>query len=290
MSNKVILISNDGIGGSLLTASAASFVSAAGNYPVIYMPSRDEIFRPYKYLLQDKFEVKQAPEGYASLIHKPEDVELYVVYPDGVYNNRFSFDYKKYNTNPQLLRSNRILTHKYFPVPKNIYLGLTSSTAGYSYEDVPSLLKELYKVLPDYTFHLPIISKWAGQNISSYNLDNLPENVRIYKDDDFCNQINILKSCEYCICLDNGISHIAYHLGMPRLVLDSRYGLGRHSLPWIVRWFEDINEHIRIQSFPQDIAQLVNTNIKIPQTTLLPRQFVLNNSGAEWTRELLIKD
>ena len=290
MSNQVTLVCRDGLGGSLLTAQASYFVKAAGKHPVIVMPARDEVFKPYKYLLEDRFKVIQAPENYAdNLLHIPNDIELYFVYPDGLYQGKFPFNYQKYNTNPQLIRSTRILTHQYIPKGKNIYLGLISSTPGYSYQNAPKLAEELAVALPDYTFHLATVSKWSNTKINLGDLSGLPANVIIYRDDDFCNQIDILKTCEYCVTLDSGISHISWNLGMPRLLLDSRFGLGRHSVPWIVRWFEDINEHIRIESSPEDIAQLVRTNIKIPQTTLLPRQFVLNNRGAEWTRELFMK-
>lgn len=293
----VYLMCNDGVGGNLLTASVASIVKKAGENPIILCPSRDEVFKPFKYLLEDQFEVLQAPENQVELLFNfgPKSIgivnkeEIYAIYPDGLYLNPYHFNYKRYNTSPQVIKSLRVLTHKFKPVDKNIYIGLISSTDGYLYYNIQDLTVALAKKLPDYTIHLPVVDKWAGKDIKMGDLVNLPENVRIYKNDSFINQIDIMSKCEYGIYTDNGFSHISYNLGQQRLLIDPRFGYGRESLMWRARWRQTDDDSIRFNSLPEDIADLVYINLKTPQTTLIPKQVVLNNKHADWSRELLFK-
>ena len=66
-------------------------------------------------------------------------------------------------------------------------------------------------------------------------------------------------------------------------------GNGKNAIPWQVRWRNTMEDSISIDNFPNDIVRLVKTNLDIPQTTILSRNFVLNNLNNNWASELLFK-
>lgn len=296
MSNSYILVA-DGIGGNLLAVQAAAFMKAKWASPTILCPSRNEIFRPFHYLISDQFKCVQVSENSVDLLLAhgkgkivKEDDELYLIYPDGLHRNPYSFDFQKYNTNPVSLNTIRILTHKYKPLKGHIYVNLSTSTEGYLYPSIKELVKSIAKKLPEKTIHLSYITKWAGKDTGIlFSQSQFPENVLIYQNDDIINQIEIMSQCEYGIFTDNGFSHISYHFGQNRLLIDPRFGYGRESLMWRARWRQTDNDSVKFDSSPEDIADLVSINLKIPQTTLLPKQIVLNNKYNDWSRELLFK-
>lgn len=287
----------DGGGGSILAVQSAFYVRKHGKTPIILCPHRDEVFKPFKYLFKNKYECVQVPESHPDLILKSgkraigldDNDEIYLIYPDGLYLNPFAFDYKKYKTTPQTIKSTRVLTDKFDPLSGHIYIGLISSTSGYLYHDIPALLTSLSEALPDCKIHTPIIDKWAGKDIDMGKFEDLAKNIILYKNPDFISQIDLLSRCEYGIYTDNGPSHISYALGQTRLLLDPYFGLSRQCLPFIARWREDREDSVRIDSCPKDIARTVKLNLKYPQTTLIPRNTVLLNPEADWPKELLFK-
>jgi hypothetical protein len=304
---KTLILVAGGIGDCILGFQCAHFVKQAKKAVDVVVCSRKEVFIPLEYLFWQDFNVKHHPEhskwGDDNWILKnqkeicayedehPEYDEIYYVVPDLLYRNEGAFNFKKYNTHPQIIKSTRLLTNRRSLSKDNqyIYCALTSSTPGYSYHDTPKLLSELGERLTSKTIYFPKVNSWAGTNITYGNLDKLPSNVHIDNDPDIIDSIQIMQQSEYVICLDNGLSHIAWHLGIPRLLLDSRYGFTRNCNPWTVRWKEDLLESIVLQCPPEQIADLVELNLRIPQTTLLPRQFVLNNLKMDWKSELLLK-
>ena len=132
---------------------------------------------------------------------------------------------------------------------------------------------------------MPLISKWAGKAIDYGNLDNLPSGVILDNEVGFVEAIEKMKKASYMICLDNGPSHIGFHLGIPRLLLDPH--LSTHGFPWFARWREDIRESIDICQSPAYIAKIVRTNLDIPETLLLARDSAFENW--DWKQKLLIK-
>ena len=83
--------------------------------------------------------------------------------------------------------------------------------------------------------------------------------------------------------------HCCFQYGIDRLILDPRWGNGKNAIPWQVRWRSTMEDSISIDNFPNDIVRLVKTNLDIPQTTILSRNFVLNNLNNNWASELLFK-
>jgi len=291
----VYILGNDGIGGLLQTVQAAHFVKANGDNPIILCPSRDEVFKPFDFLVSDSFKCLQVPEGQVELLIKygkktfgvKESDEIYLVYPDGIFRNPYSFDFQKYKTTPAALNELRTLTHKYNPKKRHIYINMATSTEGYLYQNIPELVRTIANTLPDYEIHCSVITKWANKNINMGDFYQMPKNVLIYQNDDIINQINIMSQCEYGIFTDNGFSHISYHLGQNRLLIDPRYGYGPTSLIWRIRWRETDKDSLGFNSFPDDIANVVKINLEIPQTTLLPKYLVLMNQGIDWSKQLL---
>lgn len=301
----------DGIGGSLLTAQCAYFIKQyneihKNNREVdILFAARKEIFMPLEYLLWDKFKIhkrideeKWGQDNY--LFNHQEELdsykeqgfdEFFVVCPDYLYRNPGAFDWKKYNTHPQIIKSTRVLTHRRVILKdvKYIFCGLTSSTPGYSYHDVPGLLRELANTLNDRIIYFPKVTSWAGINIDYGDLSNLPSNVYIDENPDMIKSIQIAQQAEYGICLDNGFSHILWNLGVPRLLLDARMNSFRNSIPWQARWRETMEDSIPINYSVNVIVNLVKTNLETPQTMLFNRFDVLHAPSDNWKTELIFK-
>jgi hypothetical protein len=208
------------------------------------------------------------------------------VIPDLLFGNPHAFDYQRYNTHPQIIKSKRLLTHRGAPT-NQIYLGLTSSTEGYVYQDVTGLAVGLAEALPDYHILLPSISQWAGKEVAPFKVENPPANLTIIQDGSFESAIENLRHSCYFVGTDNGPSHLAYHYGIPRLILDPQF----IRLPWVARWKEDITECVPIEIPPKMAIQTVVTNLAIPQTCLIPRGAVAKECmlNPDWSSKLLLK-
>lgn len=300
MPNSVCIIAGHGLGDHLLAFQCGHFVKQAGYDLTMHVASRPEISEIIHHLFSDQFRIDIDEQGDrltkdnlflswgAKMVHPP--AKTYYIVPDLLNRNPFAFEYDKYNCHPQTVRSTRLLTHKWKP-KKQIYTGLNTTTAGYQYDFRPTLLFALAESLPDYTIYCPIINKWAGIEIAKEDpstFEECPANLVIAENPDFKASIDELIQSEYGIFLDNGPSHIAYHLGMPRLLLDPRM-VGTKSWPWVARWRETIEDSVPLMSSPYSIARLVKTNIQIPQTTLLPRTDVLYHENEDWAKTLIFK-
>lgn len=296
----VKLVTGGGVGDALCGLTPQFAVYNNKKTPFLYACVRDEVFKPLSFLFEGINTIKQLEESdfdnflandrfLLSKVEAGEKDEVYLNIPDILYKHPRAFDYKKYNTTPELLKTTRVLTNKW--QPENIIsLFLLSNTTGYSYFDIGGLAKELGKLLPNFQIYLPILTKWANKPIPSIKIpEGCPSNVYIDENPDFIENIKIAYKSYYAIVGDNALSHITYHLGCRRLVLDSRFPTNRSSIPWVSRWHENINDHISIDNFARDIGQLVKTNVEIEQTNLLPKNYVLNNRHSDWNRDLIIK-
>lgn len=291
----VRLVVGDGVGGGLWGGKVAYFIKQAGDFVEILYSSRDETFRPFKYLLGDVYPLIQIPEDVQNKIVNDEELffsykgdydECYIVIPDHLYRHKHSFDYKKYNTHPQTIQSHRLFLDRWKP-EKIIYIGLISSTPEYVYNFIPTVIKFLAQELPDYIIYFNNVTKWAGKKLDNGNFENLPSNVFYFENQDFIESLDWLSRSCYCLCVDNGIAHLAHSFGIIRLLLSKR--LDFNGLPWISRWYEDLNECISYDYSPKEIAKLVQININISQTALIPRQYVIDNLNCKWNEKLLFK-
>src|SRR6266540_1735639 len=300
MSDIVILLGVlDGLGGLLLTLQCAEFIYKQNKLPYIYIAARDEVFRPLQYLYHGKYHLHQLPEfTNDSFLYdldfinrlKCENQEFYVIWPDALYKNPYAFDYKKYNTNPQTIKTTRTLLHKSKP-EKIIYVALNTTTENYSYHNPGKLVHKLGQEVKDYIIYCPVLDKWGGKEINHqiWDHEGFYDNVFIDKNPEFIDSLKWLEKSCYCISLDNGVSHISYHLGQQRLLLDPRFGFAVQNPAFYARWRETEEDSIDLKTSVDEIVELIKLNLVIPQTTLLPKKLVLNNLNADWGRELIFK-
>lgn len=301
--NKVLILGSHGMGDSIQSLQCAHFVSnqtGKENVDVISC-TRDEVFHPLNHLFGDLFELFQHPKketwGHDNYILNNQSEleslsyynEIYYSIPDLLYHHPLAFDYQKYNTNPQLIKQTRLLAHKYKPT-KRVYLGLCSSTDGYLYNNISQLIRRLGQELPDFEFYFPNVKVWADKMMDYDDLSNMPSNVTIHENPNFCESLEIMKTCCYGVYTCNGPSHSAFQLGQPRLLLDPQY----NKVLWCARWREDMSECVDINTSVTDVVNIVKSNLLVPSTTLIPRQKVLdilikNDYQVDWRKELLWK-
>ncbi len=296
----VTIVTAHGLGDAILGLSAAKCVSKVNPDVRVLVSTRKEVFDPLFYAFRPflKFPIEHIPEELMSDCQLIKDInllapyaslkdEIAIVWPDALFRNPYALDWQKYHIHPQVIKTMRLLKRKWHP-QKRIYAGLVSSTDGYVYKDIPKLLNAIAEVLPEYEVHFPFLETWASKKLSLGDFSQpFRNNVIIHHNPEFKEQIDLLSTCCYSVVADNGISHIAYHLGQPRLLLDSR--LDQHGLPWTARWKEDISESISIQTPATLVAMIVETNIAVPQTCLIPREAVMANLLTDWAKKLFFK-
>ena len=289
------IIGGHGLGDCLLSLQCSQFTNAL---TMVDLSTRQEVFDPLIYFSHGRLGVYilRIDEKYSennSVLKDPKlwaeategYPESYYVIPDLLFNNKYAFNFKKFNTNPSLITKKRLFINNYFVKPiKRIYLGLISSTEGYTYPMIESLAIRLAKTFTDYEINLPTLDRWANKDIKPLSLsDNLPINLYVDKNPNFLDSLKKLEESCYFIGTDNGPSHLAYHLGIPRILIDPQY----NRLPWIARWREDINESIPFTSDVGDIISIVKANFEVPATLLIPRTSCIYE--VNWNNTLLLK-
>lgn len=298
--DNIAIVTGGGIGDCILAYQAASYVQKhSDNFPYIFLCARKEVVEPLNHIFRTKlwptfwineekhWDIDNLIKDQTFLENLRKDYkEVYVVLPDVLFTGKYAFDWKKYRVNLKTLTQTRLLTHFWKP-KKQIYCALSTSTGGYSYSETHLLLKYLDDILPkEYIVRRPILKKWAGMELYPTSTTiNYSSRIQLIESPDIKTEIDELRQSEYCVCLDNGPSHLAYQFGIPRLLLDPRMG----QFPWVARWREDVSESIVITTPSKMIANLVKINIEIPQTQLLPKQFILNNMNSDWKTQLLLK-
>lgn len=301
--SKVLTLLSGGIG-DILTGISCAYILKQKGIPVeILLCARDEVAEIVIYcfggifqnLRQHHLKSKWGDDNW--ILNNLDELkplrekykEIYYITPDLLFRNPLAFDFKKYDVSLQTLTTQKLLAPSWKPT-KSIYVGLISSTPGYTYRNIPELVFQLGLTFPNHTIHCPIVSKWAGHDIFMGKFDHgYTENVKLYRDPDFKSQLDIMRTCEYAIVGDNGPSHVLYSLGCPRLLLDPRFFFTPESLAWVARWRETISDSIPIEVNVEDIVEIVKANILIPQTQLIPRFSMLINKGSLWEKALLFK-
>lgn len=297
--SKIVSIGAGGLGDSLLSFSVAHNLTFCGHEVDSIAAVRPEIYKVLEYLYGDSINLSYLPEEYsrnheiinsseqkfsekrAELLGKYDDL-VYTV-PDLLFRNRYALSLKKYRLSGHVIKSTRTLINKRVNDLKLIYLGLQTTTPGYFYKETPTLIRLLSEELPEYTIYFPNVMNWAGDGL--YKLEgSFRSNVWIDDNPDFIESVKILQGAAYCVCTCNGPSHIAYHLGIPRLQLDPQY----HKLPWVARWKEDLNESISIHVPPETAVQIVKNNLEYPETVLIPRGESIGENR-DWVKELIFK-
>jgi hypothetical protein len=302
MGKVLVVAGGDGIGGLINGFQVAHFLKEKGKrdlYNVdVKVSASDKVYQSLEYLFSDKFNMEQLPIQYSQNHRLLSDSVLWselkagydsleYICPDLTYKY---FDYKKYHVLPNTVRGVRLLTHKFRP-QNQIYLALNTTTVNYNYKHVHSLLLLLSGFLPDFTIHLPVLDTWSGLEVKKMELpERLPDNVVVHKNPEMTDQLDILSKCIGCICLDNGMSHVSYHLGQIRILLDPHFA---GDLAWKIRWREDLADSIDMTTSPATVARLMTINVSCPETQLLTKREVIDVISTknlfDWKQELFLK-
>ena len=301
MSN-LLNIGGHGIGDCILSLQISHFLKLKNFNHVNLISTRKEVFDPLNYFFKEDFNLINIDESYAhensiissdqlqqELKNQFDGDEITYNVPDLLFRSPLSLDWRRFGLNIQLIKKTRVLSHRFSGEEKIIYCGLCSTTDGYVYKNIPLLLRSLAEFLPDHIVYFPMVKKWNKEinNLGNFDI-SLPSNVLIHHDPKFEESLHFLKRSCYGIFTCNGPSHLAYQLGIPRLVLDPQYD----KAPWISRWKEDYEECIPISTPQNEISELVFHNIRSPETTLIDRKRILSllkNEFRDWKSILYLK-
>jgi hypothetical protein len=283
--SELVNIGGHGLGDCILSLQISYLLEQRNIEHVNLISTRNEVFEPLNYIFGNKFKLIQIEEKYANenaiinnFSYQEEIKEKYnnnITYnvPDLLFRNPLGLNYKKYGLEPSIIKQTRIYTENLEQKENIIYCGLCSTTEGYVYKNIPLLLIRLAEFLPSYKIYFPLIKKWDKEINNLGNFDvSFPSNVIIDSCPSFIDSLKFLKRSCYGIFTCNGPSHIAYQLGIPRLILDPQF----NKIPWIARWKEDYNDCIPIDIDINSIAQIVHANITHPQTKMVDSKFILN--------------
>lgn len=283
---QLINIGGHGLGDCILSLQISYLLKQKCIKHTNLISTRNEVYRPLWHILSNGLDFNQIDEKYANdnaLLHNENYIkEIASTYnsgnitynvPDLLFRNPLAFKYNDYGLNPQLIKKTRILSHHFSTKENIIYCGLLTTTKGYMYKNIPLLLRSLAEHLPNYTIYFPKIKAWDKDldYTGDFNI-NFPSNVWIDDNPIFEKSLDVLTKSKYGIFTCNGPSHIAYQIGIPRLILDPQFG----RIPWISRWKEDYEECIDINTDHNDITRLVTNNINNPETLLVDRKILLN--------------
>lgn len=287
-------ISAHGIGDVLAGLQINHFFRIKGYSVIPLVSARKEVFDPLSLLFDEIIKIDEKYSHENAILNSQELLdEIYSNYkfdylnyhvPDLMYKNPLALPLDAMGLSIQIIKKHRLLINKGLNKEKIVYLGFSTSTDNYMYPYIKAFCKELKEYLPDYVLYFPKPNQW-DKKIEYGDLDGIEKYVHLEEDPSFETSINILKRSEYGVFTCNGPSHLAYHLGIPRLILDPQF----ERIPWIARWKEDYEECINIDTDPRKAARLVALNVKIQQTQLIPRQKVLENLYTNWNKELIIK-
>jgi len=284
--SQLINIGGHGLGDCILSLQISHLLRQKQIKHTTLISTRDQIYKPLYHIFSNELELNQIDQKYANdnallhnqdyikeiaSIHNSDNITYNV--PDLLFRNPLAFKYNDYGLNPQLIKKTRILSHLFNTKENIIYCGLSTTTKGYMYHNIPLLLRSLAEHIPNYTIYFPKIKTWDKELDYTGNFSvELPSNVWIDDNPQFEKSLDVLTKSKYGIFTCNGPSHIAYQIGIPRLVLDPQF----NKIPWIARWKEDYDECIDINTEYNDITGLVVNNINHPETLLVDRKILLN--------------
>lgn len=300
--SQLINIGGHGIGDCILSLQISYALKNKNIDHINLISTRSEVFNPINFIFGKQFQIEQIDENYANHNNIIENQDLLnelklkynstdIIYnvPDLVFHHPLALNFEKYGLFMNAVRKQRLLPNGFEKKENIIYCGLCSVHEYHIYKDIPNLLRRLAEFLPNYSIYFPHLSKWSREvpNLGDFS-GKFPDNVQIDYDPDFEKSLEILTKSKYGIFTDNGPSHIAYHLGIPRLILDPEY----NNILWMCRWKDDMGECMPIQTPINDIVTIVSENIKYPQTTLIDRtltQQIINSNNPSWEQILYFK-
>lgn len=235
------------------------FVQKCTYFHVLPCPERQP-------LLPDAENPLNLPRQFLKGLHQDYQ-KVYSCFPDGLGLNPFAFPWYQYvKSYKEFLRVKipikvNVLDHGNAP-PINVFCNFTSVTLEKNWplpkvqKFVDFLNKTRYNVIIART------SGWKGVQIpffcvgKYYDLVDLPiETV-----------VNALAKCNYFVGIDSGLAHIAYHLGIPRVVLQRHF-----NTPWhIVRWQNETDCCLPLEAGAEMVLDRLMLNLRNPITVAIP--------------------
>ncbi len=296
----ILFLVSGGIGDQILGLQCAIAVKEKHpdlNVDVISI-SRDDVFKPLHHLFRDGgILLYQHPErekwgenhwilqNQKELNVFPHKLKYYIV-PDLLHRNPLAFDFQKFGQHMSVIREKRCLTKKWKPGKKRIYMALNTSTPEYKYPDIKGLISKTAELLPDYEVYFNDLTAWAGHSLDNNAQGDYPPNVAYVRNEPFISSLNKLMESDYVVCLDNGISHIAYQLGIPRSLISHR--LDHKGVMWVARWYPQLADCITYDYAPR-LPTVIKQNLECPQTLLIPRLYHAMYPGFDCARTLGFK-
>jgi hypothetical protein len=289
---KFLNIGAHGLGDCMLSLQVSRVLTNHGISHQNLISTRGEVFNPLNFIFSD-FNLERISEDYSennALLHNSNLVEEiknkydaeYITYniPQLLFQNPMALKCDLIGTSPFLIKKIRLLTDKFLLKENIIYCALTSSANKYIRNDLKEIITKVAEKVPNYTVYFPYLKKWV--ETITYNFDqkdSFPPNVVIDDNPPFINSLDVLVKSKYCLTVDNGPSHIAYHLGIPRLLLDQEFARVAH----LIRWKQDYEECVPFNLSPEEISSVVYNNIYYPFTTGMDRKIMLQLIRANQT-------
>lgn len=258
-----------------------------------YLCCRKETWKMIKVLYPNDKNLVPSPETQLEQFKNKEelnlfqkDAENYRVYPDSLFRGFGSPPLKEWGISNFLIKQTRTLLGKWKP-ENYISLALNSITDGYTFHSIAELAYKLAAQFPDKIVYLPLISKWNNKDLPKYNFNNKPDNLLIDFEPEFSKVYDILCKSEFLISTDNAMYHIGGEIAIPQLLLDPQY----NKYAFLSRWRPMGNYNsIPINSLVEDIVNIVDTQLKYPETQMLPSESVFRRNNINWPQTLIFKD
>jgi hypothetical protein len=276
------IITSGGIGDCLESLKAASLYQLHNDEPVeIYVNSHQEIvdfinkctYFPALRCPERKNNFNDAenplnlPKEFLDGLFK-EFSSVYSCFPDSLGTAPFDFPWFRFvKSYKEFIRTKvhfrpPTISPAINPDTKNIFIHATSITPEKNYS--LSSLQSLVSLLNSLNCNIIICraSQWKGEKLPFFCKGKFYDLV----DRPIEEAVSTLQRSDYFIGIDSSFAHIAYHLGIPRLVLQQHFNQPFH----LARYHEDVTDDIPLNIGPEQIFNRVALNLREPYTMAIP--------------------
>lgn len=223
------------------------------------------------------------PPEFLDQLHK-EHEHVWSSFPDSLGQAPFGFpwfqyvrSYKEYMRTKVSLRCGTVKSPA--QTKKHIFLHMTSVTLEKNYS--LTKLQTLVNIFNQTNYEVVIArtSQWKGTPLPFFctgkYIDLVDQPI-----ERICMEI---RDSDYFVGIDSSMAHIAYHIGIPRIVLQQHHNSPFH----LVRYHEDVCDDMSLESSPEQIANRVLLNLKDPLTENIPAYLSIPANVS--TKQLLYK-
>lgn len=222
------------------------------------------------------------PPEFLEKLHKDYD-HVYSCFPDALGQAPFAFPWFKYaKSYKDFMRTKVHMKVNQLFTPRNtkiVFIHATSVTLekNYPLTKLQRLMDMFNKT--HYAVELARTSSWKGAPLPFFCMG-------VYKDivdRPIEEVVSLMAQADYFIGIDSGLAHIAYHLGLPRVVLQQHFNQPFH----LARYHQDPTDDLPLDIPPEVIFTRAMLNIKDPITQAIPAY--LNLPPNVNTKQLLYK-